>query len=296
MSLIKLRTFIEVYRQRSISAAAKALNLTQPAVSQHINALEIAIGKLLFERLPHGVKPTLTADDLAADIGCHLDAVEIALSSARARSMNVSGTLQIIGHANFMAEKLTGKILPLLKSGIRVCAHTGDGSMVAQMVMEGHCDFGITAHPVTDIRLKSEIIFTDEVIVVADPEIAARINHNSDAGNALLQEPLLAYDLELPLITEWLGKNKIKFEQLLPAMIGKDLRAQRNILCQGFGWAVMPKFLCQSQISAGILEQIIPPIGNTEIIYRLIWLSSSLHKPRLAHARQTLLREFNKHI
>lgn len=285
---------MEVYRQRSISAAARALNLTQPAVSQHISGLEMAIGRPLFERQPHGVSPTLAADDLAADMGNKLDEVERALASARARSMDVSGTLQIIGHSDFMAEKLTGKLLPLLENAMRIHMHTGDGPMVTQMVREGHCDFGITAHPVIDARLKGEVIFTDRVIAVAAPAIASRLNQSSDFAEDLLQEPLLAYNLELSLLTEWLGRNKIKFGQLLPAMVGQDLRGQRSLLCQGFGWAVMPEFLCQTQITAGQLERIHPPLGNTEIRYHLIWLASALRKPRLAHARQVLLREFSK--
>ena len=69
MSLSRLRTFIEVYRQRSISSASRMLNLTQPAVSQHIAGLEVAIGHPLFERLATGVTPTAAADQLAADIG-----------------------------------------------------------------------------------------------------------------------------------------------------------------------------------------------------------------------------------
>ena len=51
MSLPRMRTFMEVFRQRSISGAARSLNLTQPAVSQHIAGLEVAIGRPLFERL-----------------------------------------------------------------------------------------------------------------------------------------------------------------------------------------------------------------------------------------------------
>ncbi|MFM9625973.1 LysR family transcriptional regulator [Streptomyces turgidiscabies] len=43
MSLSRLRTFVEVYRQRSISGAARALNLTQPAVSQHIAVLKLPL-------------------------------------------------------------------------------------------------------------------------------------------------------------------------------------------------------------------------------------------------------------
>ncbi|WP_437613141.1 LysR family transcriptional regulator [Erwinia sp. V71] len=289
MSLIRLRTFMEVYRQRSISGAARTLNLTQPAVSQHISGLEVAVGRPLFERLAHGVQPTVVADDLAADIGDKLDAAESALASARARSMDVSGTLQLIGHADFMAEKLAGELLPLLENGIRVHMHTGDGPLVAQMVSEGHCDLGITAHPVTDSRLKSEVIFTDRVLAVASPQVAQRLNQSADFTAALLNEPLLAYNLELSLTASWLEKNRIRHPSLLPAMVGQDLRGQRTLLCKGFGWSVMPEFLCQPQILQGELMPLNAPVGDITIRYSLIWQPGSLRQPRIAHARQTLL-------
>ena len=79
--LSRLRTFVEVYRQRSISGAARSLELTQPAVSQHIASLESAIGRTLFERHPHGVNPTAAADELAAEIGDrHLDGLDAAFA------------------------------------------------------------------------------------------------------------------------------------------------------------------------------------------------------------------------
>jgi len=289
MSLIRLRTFVEVYRQRSITGAARTLNLTQPAVSQHISGLEVAIGRPLFERQAHGVLPTAIADDLAADIGNKLDVAEAALASARARSMDVSGTLQIIGHADFMAEKLAAELLPLLESGVRVHMHNGNGPMVTQMILEGHCDLGITAHPVTDSRLKSEVIFSNAVLAVASPSIADRLNQSPDLSSDLLKEPLLAYNLELSLIDHWLEKNRIKYQTLLPAVVSQDLRGQRTLLCQGFGWTVMPEFLCQEQIQQGQLVEIRAPIGKTEIRYNLIWLPTALRQPRIAHARQTLI-------
>lgn len=290
MSLVRLRTFMEVYRQRSISRAARALNLTQPAVSQHISGLEVAIGRPLFERLAHGVQPTAAADDLAADIGNKLDDAESALASARARSMDVAGTLQLIGHADFMAEKLAGELLPLLESGIRIHMHTGDGPVVTQMVAEGHCDLGLTAHPVTDPRLKGDVIFTDRVIAVASPALAARLAHSNDFAHDLLKEPLLAYNLELSLIDHWLDKNGMKCHGLRPALVGQDLRGLRSLLCRGFGWTVMPAFLCERQIASGEMVKLNAPTGDTEIRYNLVWLPGALRQPRIAHARQVLLQ------
>lgn len=290
MSLIRLRTFIEVYRQRSISSASRMLNLTQPAVSQHIAGLEVAIGRPLFERLATGVLPTSAADELAVDIGDKLDLAEAALASARARSMDVAGVLQFVGHADFISEVLSEQLLPLLEAGIRVRMHTGDGNFINNMLLEGHCDLGISAHPVIDSRLKSEKIMTSRVLPVASPAVAQRIIDAPDLANAMVSEPLLAYNLELALIDNWIIKNKLKGERLIPAVITQDLRAQRKMLIKGFGWSVIPEFLCADQIENKELVEIPSPIGTCEIHYYLIWAPSALRQVRVAHARQTLLQ------
>jgi len=57
----ELRTFIEVARDGSLSAAARRLGLTQPTVGRHIDALETALGLALFTRSPRGLTPTPAA-------------------------------------------------------------------------------------------------------------------------------------------------------------------------------------------------------------------------------------------
>jgi DNA-binding transcriptional LysR family regulator len=290
MSLVRLRTFMEVYRQGSISSASRMLNLTQPAVSQHIAGLEVAVGRPLFERLATGVVPTSAGDELALDIGDKLDSAEAALASARARSMDVAGVLQFVGHADFIAEVLTGQLLPLLTAGIKVRMHTGDGAFITNMLVEGHCDLGISAHPVLDSRLKSEKIMTNRVLPVASPAVAKRIMGAPDFATAITEEPMLAYNLELSLIDKWIAKNKLQIKQLVPAVVSQDLRAQRKLLIQGFGWSVVPEFLCAQQIKNNELIEIPSPIGTCEVHYYLIWAPSALRQVRVAHARQTLLQ------
>jgi DNA-binding transcriptional LysR family regulator len=54
------RIFREVARQQSFSGAAKALYISQPAVSQAVKQLEHQLGARLFMRGPRGV--TLTGE------------------------------------------------------------------------------------------------------------------------------------------------------------------------------------------------------------------------------------------
>ena len=54
----RLRVFERVAELGSFTAAAKALGISQPAVSQHISELEKSVGGALFERGRGRVEPT----------------------------------------------------------------------------------------------------------------------------------------------------------------------------------------------------------------------------------------------
>ncbi|MFD7710665.1 LysR family transcriptional regulator [Streptomyces sp. NPDC059786] len=64
MDLIALRSFREVCRTGSISAAADTLGYTQSAVSRQVAALEARLGTPLLERHARGVRPTPAGEAL----------------------------------------------------------------------------------------------------------------------------------------------------------------------------------------------------------------------------------------
>ena len=61
------RTFLAVFREGSFSKAARAIGISQPTASRHIEVLETAIGVRLFTRLPGGLAPTEAARVLLPD-------------------------------------------------------------------------------------------------------------------------------------------------------------------------------------------------------------------------------------
>jgi aminoethylphosphonate catabolism LysR family transcriptional regulator len=64
MNLSQLRAFHAVASHRTFSAAAQALGVSQPAITQHVKSLEDAVGTRLFQRTAGGVELTLDALDL----------------------------------------------------------------------------------------------------------------------------------------------------------------------------------------------------------------------------------------
>ncbi len=86
-----LSVFDEIYRARSVSLAADALELGQPAVSVALSKLRHHFGDPLFVRTSSGMAPTPFADGLASRVRTAMEALEA-----------------VLGHRNdFDAEKST---------------------------------------------------------------------------------------------------------------------------------------------------------------------------------------------
>jgi LysR family transcriptional regulator, regulator for genes of the gallate degradation pathway len=86
-NLRHLRAALEVTRLGSINAAAQAVNLTQPAITQALAKLENQLGINLFDRSPIGMSPTKAARLFAPRIAAALDYIaspRVTMSQLRA--------------------------------------------------------------------------------------------------------------------------------------------------------------------------------------------------------------------
>lgn len=95
MNLNTLIAFTAVAREGSVSQAAEALNLTQPAISHQIKRLTEETGVTLFERTPKGLKITPEGAKLLARAQNVLSALTDFQLSAQRNSGKISGKLSI---------------------------------------------------------------------------------------------------------------------------------------------------------------------------------------------------------
>jgi LysR family transcriptional regulator, glycine cleavage system transcriptional activator len=73
-------------RHTSFVAAADELNVTASAVSQRIKSLELSLGVVLFERLPHGLKPTEAARLFLLEVRPALNRLRVASTRIATRA------------------------------------------------------------------------------------------------------------------------------------------------------------------------------------------------------------------
>lgn len=101
--------FEAVYRLRSVSRAADALGLSQPAASQGLTRLRLALGDALFVRASGRMRPTLRAERLASVVQPAVAAIQAVLKDedsfdpARSR-MQLRLHMSDIGEARLLPE------------------------------------------------------------------------------------------------------------------------------------------------------------------------------------------------
>lgn len=111
-----VRSFLEVLRRGSLSAAARATGLTQPTIGRHIDLFEDALGVALFTRSSGG----LIATDAAQALRPHAEAMEVSMAAlVRAAAIGGDATTPR-GTVRITASEIMGAtVLPAILADIR---------------------------------------------------------------------------------------------------------------------------------------------------------------------------------
>jgi len=108
------RSFLAVLQEGSLSAAARALGLTQPTLGRHIEALEQSLGFELFTRSRHGLAPTEAAEELRPY------AESLAAGAAALRRIASGRAGELRGSVRVTASEVVGvEVLPPILAALR---------------------------------------------------------------------------------------------------------------------------------------------------------------------------------
>ena len=154
ISLEYYKIFYHVAKDQSITAAAGELCLSQPAVSQGIKQLELALGTKLFIRTAKGVKLTNEGDTLFSYVKNGYE--QIALGEQKLQEMLNMRTGEIRIGASDMT--LQFYLLPYLRRyhhlypDIKVTVTNAPTPQTIEHLRAGRIDFGIVSHPFEEER------------------------------------------------------------------------------------------------------------------------------------------------
>jgi LysR family transcriptional regulator, nitrogen assimilation regulatory protein len=214
MELRSLRYFIAVLEAGSLSRAAGALYVAQPALTAQIKKLEIELGTQLFERSHVGVTPT------AAGLQLYQDARKLLsdASAMRERLQRAPGGPEgsvTIAVPFLLASLLMGPVLAKLKQlhpRIRVFVLDDLSLMVRKAMVERRADIGILVDTddINGLDVKPfvrEPMFVcghdaDGVVAAMTVQPAARSRKKGSAAATLRPELPFARAVGLPLVLQ----------------------------------------------------------------------------------------------
>jgi DNA-binding transcriptional LysR family regulator len=172
MRLAYLRTFVEVVQRGSFSAAAQALGISQPAVSQQMRSLEEELGVKLLLRGRRGLVGLTASGEAVLDFArSTLAACDALRSELRRLEEKIAGTLRLAASTT-PGEYLVPQLLAAFRAqhpGVQAQVTVSDTADVVQRVLSGECDLGFIGAPVEQPGLVLERLAADEIVLAVYP-------------------------------------------------------------------------------------------------------------------------------
>jgi DNA-binding transcriptional LysR family regulator len=247
-----LRSFLQVAELGSVSAAAKALGLTQPAVTKQIRALEAALECGLLERAGRGIRLT-PAGGLLAEYGRRSVAVlsefqqvlgELQQGKSGQLVIGAGVTTSVLLLPNWLRE--LGRRFP----GIDVSVRTGTSRDVEAWVVAAEVDVGFVTSEPRRGELVARPVFEEEIVLVVEPSAARE-------RMRLEELPLILFPRSTGfrsyLEQRWLERGlspQVKMET-------DSVEAIKSFVAVGLGASFLPLSTVEDELRRGVLARVV---------------------------------------
>lgn len=260
MNIDHLKSFFMVAKVGNFTKAARALFLTQPAVSQHIQALEHFYDTVLFDRTGKKIMLTRQGEILFEHTEELLMKFKDVETIFKGMDNMSRGRLDIASSAVFATYMLPGIIGQYNNAypDIQLDLRGGNTHQATLMVLEGQVDFGFAAG---DASRYPEV----ETVNIHHEEMIAVVSGNSPLAG---KEHVSISDLKrIPFITrehgtqtrqlvgKWISryegdKSHLKFIEL------QNVETAKRIVEKGFGITVIPESAVKRELASGHLARV----------------------------------------
>jgi DNA-binding transcriptional LysR family regulator len=252
LQLPYLETFSKAAESSSFTAAAKALRLSQAAVSQRVQALEKILATPLFKRQGGRVLLTEAGQKL-------YDYAQRILDLHRAARRDVTGhETPAAGELLLAASSIPGEhLLPTLLAGfggqhthIRVRATVSDSVAVMAQVERGEVSLGLVGRKVDNPHLEFRYLASDRMVLVVPPGHALS-RRKKMSVKQLPRYPLVLREVGSGLrhcFEKSLEKAGLSLTDLQVALELGSNEAIKEAVLRGVGIAILSTYAVQKEL------------------------------------------------
>jgi DNA-binding transcriptional LysR family regulator len=256
MQFSQVRMLVAVIGAGTVSGAARALGVSQPAVSQSLRALERELGVPLFVRSGRTLSPTTAARSLAA-AGEHVvrawDDTERTAATLRGRSY---ARLRIAASTTPGAYVVPSAMKTYMASLPDVDVDLSIVSLAEAIgrVRDGHADVAIVADPLPDDpSVDHEAFQRDELIPVWATD-SPLMDAPGTSLPALLGQPFIAFppgDGIRRSVDAWAASRALELP--IPRLELPTVEAVVQSVIAGLGVSIISEVAAQGPLDAGLL-------------------------------------------
>lgn len=258
------RSFVAVYQTGTVSAAARRRSLTQPAISQHLAALESGLRTPLFKRTPRRMVPTAAGRELYVRIIPAVERLEDVAGAPRAAEWRHAalrlGTprehFHEVGLAALAGSDWDG----------RIAVSFGEtGELLARLARD-ELDAVIATQRLALPGLDYTVFAREEFCIVAPARLKPPPRLRGAALEGWLRtQPWISYGPDLPLIRRYWREVYGRRPDIVPRLVIPDLLCIIRAVEAGLGISVVPRYLCRSALARNavrLLPAPRPPVRN----------------------------------
>jgi len=287
LSLDQLHAVVEVVQFGSFSAAARSLNLTQPAVSLQVRELEQRLGVQLIERLGKRAYATAAGAELIQRTHRIEREVEDAIDAMRRRRDGGLARIRIGTGGSILAYLLPPVLRSLRRKhpNIEIVVMTGTTDEMAARVAQNDLDIALVTMPVMERSVSVVVVRSDPMVAVLPPT-------ERNAPPTLDAATLGRY----PLIFDSTGATMHQIARGWFRAAGIEPRAamelghaaMRNLISAGLGASILPIEAVMGDASTApvVLRPLDPPVTRTLAIIRR---NDKRDEPALTAVHEALL-------
>jgi len=241
LNLDQLRAFVEVVERGSFTAAAKELNLTQPAVTHQVQELERRFKVDLVERFGKRAYATQAGEKLIEHARILLEEDSRTHVMMRRFGDGWLGRVRV-GTSMTVLMYLLPPILRQLKTDhpqLEINLKAGLTATTLQMLKTNALDLGLCAIPIEDPAFETVPLFTDELVAI----LPAQSQHvpKKVTPAFLSQCPLILGSEKSALrrtIADWLA---LAGPPPRPLMEFDNVEAMKSVVAVGLGASIVPR-------------------------------------------------------
>lgn len=287
------RTFLAVLQEGSLSAAARALGVTQPTVGRHVDALERRVGVALFTRSQRGFLPT----DAARAIRPYAESLAAtAAALLRAASAQGAGDRAVKGTVRVTASEIVGaEVLPPILAEL----HEAHPELVVELVLSNRLenllqresDIAVRMVQPTQEALVARRLGAIELGLHASRRYLSR--HGAPAGMPQLREhALIGFDRETAFIRSFARRVPSLNRDAFALRTDSDL-AQLAAIRAGFGIGI-----CQVELARrdGNLVRVLPRAVSLKLDTWLVMHEDLRHSARCSVTFDALAAGLQQYI